>query len=213
MSLNNTPVELICDDFSDEITDGESWNVTATLLSNINGGANGANDNPNVYFQYPVNGTYTQQELYVAAAYLAVQIDYKDQEGSLQQVDDSLALWELFDPTDVTPSLITGTNVCSNCTLNFAASYQAALNYALYGSPTATSGTPITGSTFENGAYTVTIYTPETNGSPDKGAGRPQEFIGVTVPEPSTLAFLGFDFAGAGIIGLCFLRRKSRARS
>jgi hypothetical protein len=75
----------------------------------------------------------------------------------------------------------------------------------------------------------ITIYTPDYNGSvyqepstpgdpcpPGAPANctRPQEFLTVTsVPEPSTLAVLGFDLAGAGIVGLYFRRRNLRGQS
>ncbi|MES1261238.1 MAG: hypothetical protein ABUS49_05815, partial [Acidobacteriota bacterium] len=55
----------------------------------------------------------------------------------------------------------------------------------------------------------VVIYTPTLDGTtPSQAANRPQEFITVQMPEPSTWAALGFDVVGVGLVGFLFRRRK-----
>jgi hypothetical protein len=74
-----------------------------------------------------------------------------------------------------------------------------------------TAATPYAnGAAYENAAgVDITIYTPTLNGSrPSTASTRPQEFMTVTTPEPSSLADLALDSIGIGVIGLVLGRRR-----
>jgi len=207
MSLNGgSSVVMDCDDFVNDIFSGEAWKVNATDLSTI--GAE-SSINTTVYYDNSPNTPaeiLQQQKDYIAAGYLAIQLN-KGGLSPAQITDDSLALWDLFNPGAtsgpyVLANLITANDPGVADALSAARSAVLSSNGTLDG-------------------YDVTIYTPTAPANlsvvscPNGGCRvSPQEFIGTTyVPEPSTLAVLGFDFVGAGIVGLYFLRRKSRGRS
>jgi hypothetical protein len=227
MSLNGkSSVPMYCDDAADDIASGQEWYVNSgTALSTITDGS----DITSVYYQDGVSATalkatdssltvagsgLTQAQQYVAAVYLAVGVST----SALDSPDASLAIWDLF-----TPSTGDGTMVL---TTQAKTDLQNAITFAQ-------------SETFPNNgyldiggkSYTATIYTPlqSTNTPPIYSVpggetvannttiasepSRPQEFIALSVPEPSSLAVLSFDFVGAGIVGLYFFRRKSSARS
>jgi hypothetical protein len=130
-----------------------------------------------------------------------------------QRGELSLALWDIFNPN----TTITGYG-SPNSNIGTDPVAQSDLLTAI------TFGRDYTGGSVDG--YTATVYTAlaSTSGYSSPGtetltggiaspgaAGVPQEFIGLTyVPEPSTWAFLGFDFGCAGIVGLYFRRRKAR---
>jgi hypothetical protein len=168
--------------------------VTPTDLSAVTG-TSPATDNPSVYYgsdTAPVEYggvldnltlTLTQQQKYIAAGDIAIQLTNSGL-TSTQRNDLSVALWDIFNPLSATDG-------------GLAQFVDAGVESDLTNALTAT----LSGGTL--GGYDVTAGT-------QSSGGAPQEFIDPTyVPEPSTWAFLGFDFAGAGIVGLYFRRRKS----
>jgi len=211
MSLNGTPTLMYCDDYTDNISQGESWNVTGLTLAAITAGP--ASTPPQ--YGASTNPPLTQAEIYIAAVDLAVQINdltagpNEDQERR----DLSAALWAVTDPGQLLPYLSApGCGVNSGCansevTGQALIDYNAAIAQAISDENPSGSGVVVT----EIGGYSATVYTPVA-GTQSTG-GAPQEFIALTVPEPSSLAVLGLDFVGAGLVGLYFFRRKSRARS
>ena len=212
MSLNGSAILMYCDDAVDNVNWGQQWNiVTPTALSTLT--SNTGSAITSVYFTGTTTTfnigsadvTLSQAEQYVAVTYLMVEGLY----GSFDSASTSLAIWDLMTPShDGDPLVLTtaaDTATYVQDAITFAQSYSYPGNGELN----------IGGKT-----YTSTIYTPSdctlqgTCSPANNGAtNSPQEFMSLTVPEPSSLAFLGFDFAGAGIVGLYFLRRKSATRS
>jgi hypothetical protein len=222
-SSQTTTIAAICDDVLGDFAVNPT-DILTTNLSSINGSTT------SVYFQsdtgsevYGGAGTpgattadLTQTEQYVAAAYLAVQlssINYGSTPADDTEREElSLAIWDMFAPT----------YGWLNAAISNAASYSASST-----SPYTTSGvqsyvdaaialaqTGETGAEFEAANdINVTILTPGSGGVAGAATGD-QEFIYLSpLPEPSTWAFLGFDFASAGIAGLYFMRPKARVRS
>jgi len=211
-----------CDDFSDEISFGQTWFITTTQLTAANlTGLTTANTGTLYYgsdsgsVNYGANNTIgsgsgdqsiddssltlTQETKYVAAAEIAIEL-LSATPGSAAQADESVAIWDIFQPGSGVSVYITD-------------AVETVMNQAISNAETDGIGAL--------GGYSATVYTPTgctspvgtCAGGPNAGANPPQEFLYVTqVPEPSTWAFLGFDFVGAGIVGLYFLRRKSAVR-
>jgi len=213
MSLSNgaptvnslkTTVAMFCDDAADDVFDGEYWQVTSLTLAGITGAASPTN--PPQYGSDGSSQTYgkgvtatsdklTQAEKYIAAVDLAVQIQQLVPDNPTARGDLSLALWDVMNPVLVNSSLTAAANT----------DVQNAIKLAI-----SDAGQTIS----EIAGYNATVYTPKAGTQVPVGDPAPQEFIALNyVPEPSSLAALGFDFVGAGIVGLYFLRRKSRARS
>lgn len=237
MSLNTgsgpVTVSMDCDDWADSISDGQSWYVQGTALSAITGGGTNSPSQPalpvntNVYWgsdsapvSYDDNTPsltfqLTQEEKYVAAVYLAVELNNHTLTNT-QRGDLSLALWDIFNPTTVdggygSPNSNIGTDPAAQADVLAAINYGQDYSGGSVDGYTATVYTPLAS---ENGSYSLPAETLGSGIAPGTATGRPQEFIALTyMPEPSTWAFLGFDFASAGIVGLYFLRRKSRVRS
>jgi len=138
----------------------------------------------------------------------------------------SFALWDIFDTAvlahdcTVYGCLDSGANSSTAKTLSGTPNWYAASNYATDALTAAAGFT--TGAAYENSVHMdVEIYSEaNANGVVDTSSSRPQEFVTVTssgtnfnpTPEPSMLAFLGFDGVGVGIIGLYFRRRQLRSR-
>jgi len=203
-SSTGTPV--ICDDWSDETTQNETWQANVNTIASVDAGTNGTT---------PIFGNNPQ--LYNKAAWLATQLlalpptlAYQN-----QQIAISYALWEL------TCSTTTGTKGCggqpfstlggsngdpallgssSNMwSLSGGSSSQTAYAYLNYAN------------TYESGynAQGWEILTP-TSGGP------PQEFlvdapVPITAPESSSGVLLSADLLG--LLGLVFLFRRRLFRS
>jgi hypothetical protein len=212
-------VAMYCDDAVDNVSDGQGWDVTSTTLATITSSATppvttvfyGADAGTTTYGTDTVTGGLTQAQKYVAAVDLAVELNNLALNDNTDRDALSVALWDVFDPV---AALTTAVATYSPAQTDLTAAITFAESY--------TTG-PI-------GGYTATIYTPLASSSgynlntaaetltggiaTSGGAGVPQEFISLSpVPEPSTWAVLGFDLVGAGIVGLYFRRRKSRAQS
>jgi len=177
---------------------------------------------------------------YIAAAILATEIlgyktaalpnpqDTADLDNPVisDTPDLSYALWGLFDPSAITyvstcPTNSSGASQNVSCSpgVNSAAA-QVFLNNALAEAATFASGDAYLASESQllGASVNVQIYSESAGDavcSSDCTAASPtryQEFLNVTVPEPATWAVLGFDFVGAGIVGLYFRRRCARVR-
>jgi hypothetical protein len=213
-SINSGPsVPVICDDFADENSPPDSWTALTTDLSAFTG------TTPTVATVYygatpnTLTGAELQTKDYVAAAILSMEIlglatPATSVGGANNTEDLSYALWELFDPGSgagtPTNTLVTAGDFADQ------AAAAADLTSALTAAGTTTGAQYLANeSTLLHHSVDVTIYTPTTNGTSPNSPTQHQEFIGVTVPEPATWAVLGFDFVGAGIVGLYFRRRRS----
>jgi len=87
-TVNGTPTQIICDDFSDESYVGESWTANVTTLSNLNGTKWG--------------GMANASQLYDEAAWLATQMLCATYSNNATQVGYlAYALWAVFQPTAV----------------------------------------------------------------------------------------------------------------
>jgi len=220
MALPNKSANLVamyCDDAVDNVNNGQGWDVTSTTLATITSSATPpvttvfykADAGTTVYGTDSVTGGLTQAQKYVAAVDLAVQLNNLALNDNAHRDALSVALWDIFDPTGALTAAVAAYSPAQTDLTN-------AINFAT----TTYKGGLI-------GGYTATIYTPlasstgyNLNSAPETltggiatsgGNGVPQEFI--ALPEPSSLAVLGFDFVGAGLAGLYFLRRKSRIQS
>ncbi len=171
-------LQLICDDYVDEVYPGESWTATTSTLSPLASGLKFTGS----------NGTLTQYE---EAAWLAQQIfalgpansSNDAQIGYLQY-----ALWDIFTcgPTGLSSATcasagFTGTNFAGVTT-----AFDNAMN------------------DYSTGNYSdVVIYTPTGTPTP-AGDGPPQEYIGIiSTPEPGSLLLIG-----AGLFSLAAFRRR-----
>jgi hypothetical protein len=196
-------VPVICDDFADDSYIPEQWTAYVTSLSQVisentsdtylkwSGATSGAIDAGSTLYK---GWSLSQTQAYEAAALLAIDI-LNPADTLLQQQEYSFALWGLFDPAAFTQ--LGGTSVSDE---QGALSYvEAAVADVVEGiSPT---GTGTLGTYLSN--YNVTIYSYAGNAS---GPPPPQEFITVSMAEPSALAVLAFDLLG--IAGLIFFVRR-----
>lgn len=218
-------VAAFCDDFTDDIFPPQFWNAFVTDLSALSD----SNLSPvsTVYYgaYSPTILTPTQQTTdYIAVAMLAAE-SMANMGNAVVQNQLSFALWDIFYPSLLTSdvnaygTLDPGTSPSDPQSIN-TPNWNAALNYAT--TALAAAATYSSGAAYEAASgYSVTIYTPETNGAVQGiGTGRPQEFITVhattanavpiPMPESSGLAVIAFDVCCVAVVGLIFRRRKSR---
>lgn len=195
ISINGgSPVQLICDDFTTDISVGQTWTATVTTFAAIEAGTN------------PL-GTpkFTPVDIqnYATVAVLAAELMSLTNLASAQAGEISYALWDLFDPTLLTST----TNPYGTITsgeLSAAQAYLTGAQELVAGATTAgivnLSQISIDGNSIEG----MTIYTP----NPKSAA---QEFITVNVAEPPSLAVFGLDLLGLGGLML-FARRRWSVR-
>ena len=94
ISINGGTASMLlsCDDFATEISVGDSWSALAENAGAVDSGVK--------FSSGPFYGGNSLQTTYSAAAWLATQLVAPAVMGnSNSQIDYSLALWELFDPT------------------------------------------------------------------------------------------------------------------
>jgi hypothetical protein len=191
ISVNGgTPVSLICDDFTTDISLGESWTATATTFAAIESGTN------------PL-GTpkFTPVDIqnYATVAVLAAELMSLPNLASEQAGEISYALWDVFDPT----LLNSTTNPYGTITPTELAAAQSYLSLAEALVTGATTGGTVNLSSIMVGGSAIegmTIYTP----NPLSSA---QEFVSVTMAEPPSPALFGLDLLGlAGL--MLFARRR-----
>jgi hypothetical protein len=166
---------LICDDYADGVTNGETWNALKTALPDVN--------STNTYFFAAVG-----MPGYEEAAWLAQQLYAAGLTSPASQTvtDLNYAIWAVFDP-GTGPG--TGALKALDATEIARVNADLALAQGHANDPT---------SDYAN----VYFYTPvDANGNVLRSAPRPQEFIGI--PEASTVALSGVGLLG--LLSLMFL--------
>jgi hypothetical protein len=196
--VNGTSIEAFCDDFSDEVTSGESWNALTTNLSQF------PSTSPPVSSVYYTSGAGANQtQDYIAAAILASEGLQNYITNPTEANDISFALWGVFDTT-----------LLPNNEAGLPAGDLAAAEGLLTGALAAAANYQ-TGLAYEQATgNNVEIYTATTNGTTPQGpgTGRPQEFITVvSMDEPPSPALLGLNFLGLGFLVFFFRRRMVNA--
>jgi hypothetical protein len=193
ISVNGTTVPLICDDFTTDISFGETWSAIPTTFSAIQSG-----DNPSGTPKFTPADIQNYATVAVLAAELMALPDTSSYTEQLGEI--SYALWDVFDP-GLLSSVNNPYGSITSGELSAAQGYLAGAQTLVQGATTAgvvtLSKISINGSPIQD----MTIYTPD----PKTAA---QEFVTVTMAEPPSLAVLAFYILfGAGSL-LFFGRRR-----
>ena len=162
-------LQLICDDFSDEVFTGETWSVTSTTVGSLN----------NVMFL----GQSQYQQKYQEVAWLVEQLGglnplsstYSKDVGDIQW-----AVWDIFDPS---ASSTDPYGTIGGADLSVINSWitEASTDYA--------------GGNYSN----LIIYTPVKGSQNPLADGEPQEYFGIVpTPEPGSLAMLVIGLLALG---------------
>lgn len=180
----NTPV--ICDDFVDEVTLGESWNTSVGAVGSTSTG---------------LFGTENTQG-YGEVAWLSEQL-LSNLSNPVAQGQISYAIWSVFEPTQVA-NWLQGKD---GSPYNDTATYNAVFGG---GGWLAQAATAVPDDAASSKFSNVTVYTPSPSCAPGT-CGQAQEFLvvnKVSTPEASTVANLAVDFMAFG--GLLFVFRRNR---
>jgi len=176
---SSTPTLVICDDFTTDISVGQSWSAYQNTLSAV------TTSGPQKFTTPDYSGLTIQQE-YDAAALLAedllANLNGANDPNSILVGEYSYAIWTIFDPSAITGYLGQLNNI--SIQTEIASLRNTAFSEVLAGvTPSAT----------------VSIYTP-------KPLTASQEFLVVNTPEASTLAILIVDVLG--LAGVVFVLRR-----
>jgi hypothetical protein len=198
-----TSLPAFCDDFSDNVSPPQTWTALVTDLSQFSSGTTVSS----VY--YTTGALADQTQDYIAAAILAAKgLQYYQTNPAIAN-EISFAEWAVFDTALLSPSYQTN---CSGEGCLGASDLTAANQYL--SDALALAATYTTGAAYElaSGNH-VLIYTPTLDGTSPQGTGtrRPQEFITVTMPEPSSPSLLALYFLGLGCLVFFCRRRVVRA--
>ncbi len=231
------PLQIFCDDFTDDVSPPEFWKAYSTNLSAFTGSNNVSSvyysspaTTPTEYSGLPTNlvsgwnatQTFSQTTDYIAVAILAAESLQQGTGNPTAQNDLSFALWGVFDST----LLDQAHNEYGTLPTADLQAAQTDLESALLLASHYSSGSQFESLTGVN----ATVYTAACPGSPgcsngqtgvDTSSSRPQEFVVVTstgngfapVPEASTPAILVSYLIGMALIGLAYRRRHSRLLS
>jgi len=214
ISVNGTPTQLICDDFTTDISIGESWLTSATTITDINSTTvEGLKFDSATYNGNILGGAGDVVQDYAIAAVLAGELLALPSSDSADAGALSFAIWDVFDDTLLGSSspgsdpyaALTGPQWSAAMTdlSNAITEVDSVITGGMAGSGDV-SGLVSGGSVnlASLGISSLTAYTPTPN------AGVAQEFLQVSMPEPSYPALLAIDFLA--VLGLiAFLRRRS----
>jgi hypothetical protein len=182
---------VICDDFIDDVSVGETWAVQGYSVANAAMSGNG-------FF----GGTPNSLTGYEEVAWLSEMLLSNPPSAS---GPISYAIWAVFEPTAVQSWLATDSNTYSAVFGNGTPADPGLLAQAQ--NAVAALGTPAAAAAdFSN----VTIYTP-ISGS-QSCCGQPQEFVTVSTAEAPAPAVLAVEFVGLGALLFAFRRRKLATR-
>lgn len=196
-------IAVFCDDFIDDVYIGETWQVNSTKLSEL------PLLDPNSPLMWDTTNPTKQVTDYITVALLATQLLNLGNPQSLEAEEISWAIWDVFDPT---APLYSADYLGSYApaVLGFLTDAQTKAN-AIVNAANGNLSAAV--SSFSN----VTIYTPSPKDSTSVGScpagircGLPQEFISVSMAEPSSPLLLGIDFLAIGGLVLAVRRRKSK---
>ena len=198
-SSTQTGVNVICDDFADEVEIGESWNVLTTDFSALSTATS-----PDLSLKWDTTGTIAKQvQDYMTVAILGAQL-LSISSSTTEAEDLSFAIWDVFTPgasDGLADATAIGTDVTNARTLALTdLSHSSSIAQAL---------------SLDN-ISNVTIYTatPDSAGAvtgcpsgSSASCGPPQEFVKISMAEPPSPALLGLDLlAVAGLF--LFVRRR-----
>jgi len=202
-----TGIQVICDDFNDEVFFNESWTVTATSITQL----------PLLGASSPVlwdtgsgsiPGTPANQVTdYVTAAILSAEL--LSISPSTQEAEDlSYAIWDVF-----TPGASSGLSATDQNLITGVGGYLPTAQALAVADLKAAGGNIAAALQLDN-ITNVTIYTanPKTGGAvtycpPGDTCGAPQEFLVVSMAEPPSPALLAIDLLA--VLGLVlFVRRR-----
>jgi hypothetical protein len=203
---SGVPVPAICDDWADDVYLGQNWQAFETNLGSLTSAIN-----TSLYFKGSDNatlGSLSQQVEYDAAAILSeglLSLPGGPWSPSDTEKQDaySFAIWELFDDSrgvyggpanylSLLGTAYSANQVASDAATLLANAISAAQTAVASGNQSA----------FSN----VSIFTAACGTSPCTSSSRPQEFIVVNMPEPSSPALLCLYMLG--FVGLGFVFRK-----
>jgi len=203
ISVNGTPMQLICDDFTTDITVGETWPASPTTLTVINASSVAGLKFANASYNGSILGGATNVvQDYAIAAVLAAELLLLPNSDTAEAAAYSYAIWDVFDSTLLGTSYQTMSDPYGTLTqLQWDAAIadlQSAIS--LVGTVPAGGGVDLNNISINGTSIaSVTIYTPV----PQSGA---QEFLGVSMPEPSYPAVLAVDLLA--VVGLIVVLRR-----
>jgi hypothetical protein len=198
ITVDHTPMLLICDDFTTNIGVGLEWTATVTSLADLVAGKN-----PLGTPKFVPDNPATPEEIrnYATAAVLAQELMSLGDFTTPAAAEISYAIWGIFDPT----LLGTTTNPSSGeGHLDPTTELPAAQKYL--SDAQAVADAAIAKDDFST-LPSLTIYTP--NNGPDKpyGLTSSQEFLSVSMAEPSYPAVLAVDLLAVLGLMVAFRRR------
>jgi hypothetical protein len=219
ISINGgaTTVPMICDDYITDINTGYSWTATVNTLTTIDNDTVNADKLKFADSFYNQDGnnilggsTASVAQDYAIAAVLSAELMFSDptSEGAAEL---SYAIWTVFDQ-NLWHSLVTTGNTgwgSLNPTQveavgNAVTTAQQLVNNATTNGVVDLTAISIGGHTLQS----LTVYTPPLTSS-TQYPQTSQEFLRVSVPEPSYAAVFGLDLLGLGGLMWVFRRRFS----
>jgi len=221
ISVNGVPTLLICDDYTTDISLGQTWTADATTLTTVDSGDVGSlkfatapySTTPGIVgaTSTPPSGTTVAYD-YATAAVLAAELLTSPGAGTSAENTEtvgelSYALWGVFDAPLLT-STNTGFGTLSAAELaaanNDLSAAQALVTNATSGGVTTLSNITVNGAPIAS----MTVYTPIA----PNGLASSQEFITVAMPEASYPSILALDLLAAAGLGFALRRRRSSVR-
>jgi len=191
VSINGgPPALLICDDFTTDVSLNQTWTATVTSLAELQAGTNPSNT---------PKFTPASVAKYATAAVLAAELVSLSNPASELAGEYSFAIWDIFDPT-LLNSLSSPYGTITQTELDAAKAFlqqaqdivaSVTTSGVVNLSALSVNGTAITG---------LTIYTPDPLTSS-------QEFLQVSMPEPTYPAVLALDLLAVVGLIVAFRRR------
>jgi hypothetical protein len=135
VTVNGTPMNLICDDYTTEITQGQTWNATLYSGSNISSLKFGSNTS---FGNNAANATQAYQEVF----WLSSQLINATDPNAISAIH--YGIWAITDPTGVTNVPTAGGTGSTSYWLNLAGQSQnyGSVNMANYSVYVPSSSTP-----------------------------------------------------------------------